>query len=110
STVVPVGSGLPVVTHTFEPAAAALLQTLAPTRPDGTAKYVCSSAPVCWSTDTTPPRTRFASQFAARPMKIRPPETVGEAQLKYRAEPSAVAGPIDRCHRCVPVAASSACR
>src|SRR5215210_5183175 len=104
----PSGSGLPVVTQTEVPSVAALLQMLPPTVPAGVSKYVRRSAPVCWSTDTRPPRIRWASQFAARPMKIRPPRTVGDDQLKYSAAPDAVAGPIARDQRCTPVAASSA--
>src|SRR3954447_22088287 len=53
---------------------------------------------------------RWGSQFAARPMKIRPPLTVGDDQLKYSASPDAVAGPIARDQRWAPVTASRAYR
>src|SRR3954470_9509335 len=106
----PFGSGLPVVTQTDVPSVAALLQMLPPTVPAGVSKEVGRSAPVCWSTDTRPPRMRWVSQFAARPMKMRPPPTVGDDQLKYSASPDAVAGPIARDQRWAPVTASRAYR
>jgi hypothetical protein len=51
---------------------------------------------------------RRLSQLAASPIKIRPPATVGDDQLKYSALPAEVAGPIGVFHRTTPVDAFNA--
>src|SRR2546421_630003 len=66
-----VGShSFPVDTHTFWPldVAATLDHTLPPIEPLGTLCHVCTTAPVCWSSSTTPPWISGLSQREARPM------------------------------------------
>src|SRR3954465_7943865 len=81
----PFGSGLPVVTQTDVPSVAALLQMLPPTGPAGGSEWGGGGAPVAGGPPPRPPGRKWGSRFPARPMKIRPPLTVGDDQLKYSA-------------------------
>src|SRR5689334_13100210 len=60
---------LPVATHRLvpDPVAATDVHTLPPIEPSGTEYQVCSTAPVCWSISTTPPRTSGSSQKLEMP-------------------------------------------